>query len=323
MIMESVKTFSEFISGKRKMFTFEWGLSRIDKEINDIIWESMGHSDDVEHIVNNLVEQINECIADGEFERMGNVDGVDFINGDIARNADLYKIEQTFVIDDFVFIIECTLMDYENISDNEFQMVSTLNVVARIRKLTNTRFKLMCYVPSRNLKLCERGISILNHEIMHAWQDHNKNVNNKRENTYPIWNSLYKKSTEKLLHKPDDLLSKVIYYADLRELCAFTQQAYYELEKINDIDDVHKRIRNMEIYKGYVSIKDGIDYLKNNPYPDEYKEINKSKLMHILNLRYEKYKRNIARLIVSRKEVLEEDLIYTDVSKTELMMIWG
>lgn len=321
--MGTIKTFDEFNSGKRRVFPFEYGLTKIDKEINDVIWESMGHSDDVEHIVDDLVKQINECIVDGEFERIENTDDVDFINDEISRKSDLYKIEQTFVINDFVFITECTLMNYSNMSDNEFQMVSTLNVIARIRKLTETRFKLMCYIPSRNFEMCEKGISVLNHEIMHAWQDYNKSTEGKKENAYPVWNSLYKKSTEKLLHKPDDLLSKVVYYADLRELCAFTQQAYYELEKINDIDDVHRKIRNMEIYKGYVTIKNGIDYLKNNSYPDEYKEINKTRLLYILNLRYEKYKRNIARLIVSRKETLEEELTYTDVSRTELMMIWG
>lgn len=39
--------------------------------------------------------------------------------------------------------------------------------------------------------------------------------------------------------------------------------------------------------------------------------------------RYDKYERNIARLILARKEVLEENLKYMDITKQELMLIWS
>ena len=66
------------------------------------------------------------------------------------------------------------------------------------------------------------------------------------------------------------MLSKAIYYADLRELAAYTQQAYQELKDIDISNDVHRKMRNLDIYKGVEAIKSTIDYLGENELPDEF-----------------------------------------------------
>jgi hypothetical protein len=322
IVMRNLKTFEEY-QPVRKRNMFEWGLPKIDQEINDIIWESMGVSDDVDLIVKDLVEQITDCIDNGEYERFNQEDDIDFTNNELANKADIYKLEQTFTSHNIVFITNCRLMNYSNMTDKEFGEVSTLNVLAHIRKLAYNRFILTCYVPTRDFKLSQKGISVLNHEIMHSWQSYNKNIDNKKEKEYSEWNQLYKNATTILLSKPDDILSKSIYYGDLRELCAFTQQAYYELEDVDDIDEVHTKIKKLDIYKGLRAVRDGMKYLEEHDIPERFNKITKKKLIYILKKRYDKYERNIARLILARKEVLEENLKYMDITKQELMLIWS
>lgn len=316
-----IKSFREFISDDRNPFLFERFISKIDVEINDIIWESLGVSWEVENISNQLIEHINRVLEDGEYEKINGVD-IDFIDDENVLKSDLYEFSQVFSINDLIYDVDCRIMNYTNIDDDTFKEISTLNVEAFTTNLSSNRFKIDCYIPTINFKMCERGISVLKHELMHSWQHHNKNIN-KREKENSNWKNAYVKAVSSIRKKCDDdilLISKSIYYGDLRELCAFTQQAYYELESVSNIDDVHKEIRKLDVYKGLQSVKSGIDYLKNNELPDIFK-ISKKTLLDILNRRYDKYKRNIARLILMRKEELEKNMSYIDISKEELMLM--
>lgn len=320
--MGSIKTFEELFPPEgyhRSHSPVEFGISRLDMEINDIISESYGVSLRVISIVNDLVGQIKDSIDHGEYEK---------ITLDIPTNDDfkfdIYVLDQAINVDGLVFDVTCNLMEYGNLNDEDFEFVSTMNISASIRSLSSTRFELTCYIPTRNFDIVPVGERILNHEIMHAWQHHKKNTG-KKEKDYPEWRRIYNLATDILKNKSfgdeeSELISRAIYYGDLRELAAYTQQAYHSLKNIDDINAVHKELRNLEIYKGVESIKDAMEYLENNSLPKEFK-IDKIRLLKILKKRYFQYKKNIARLVLARKEVIEETMIYMDISKRELMLI--
>ncbi len=321
--MGIIKTFDELFppeSYQRKHSLVELGISKLDREINDIIVESYGISLRVIYIVENLVKQIKESIGYEEYEK---------ISSDISTNDDFkyetYVLEQSMNVDGLVFDVTCYLMEYGDLNDDDFEFVSTMNTMARTKNLSSTRFAMTCYIPTRNFDIGKVGERLLNHEIMHAWQHHKKNID-KKEKEYPEWNKIYSQATNLLKDKVFDsefveLISKSIYYGDLRELAAFTQQAYHDLKHISgDTDIVHKKMRKLEIYKGVNSIKDAIEYLENNDLPEVF-DFDKNLLLKILKKRYYQYKKNIARLLLARKEVIEETMSYIDISKKELMMI--
>lgn len=232
-------------------------------------------------MVNELVKQINDYIENEEYiethEKFDND-----INNEYISKSKNYLISQTLVIDDIVFIVECILMNYSNLTIDEFDMISVLNIESQMHSLSSNRFKLFCYIPTKDFKLSKKELSVLNHEIMHSWQHHNKNINGKKEKEYPEWNHLYGLSIRDLKKNNDDVLAKSIYYGDLRELAAFTQQAYYEIKDITDSNEVHNKLRELEIYKGLNNIKSGIEYLENNDLPKKFNMITKKKLLFIL-----------------------------------------
>ena len=301
-------------------FIGERFISSIDREINDIIEESYGVSSDVVSMVNELVEQIKDCVENGEYVETYDKFDNWFINEYTSKSKN-YLISQTFVINNIVFITECILMNYSNLTDDEFDMISVLNAESQIRSLSPNRFKLICYIPSRDFRLSKKGLSVLNHEIMHSWQHYNKNINGKKEKEYPEWNQLYGLSIIDLKKNKDDILAKSIYYSDLRELAAFTQQAYYEIKDITDTNKVHNKLRTLEIYKGLNNIKSGIDYLENNDLPKKFNMITKKKLLFIFKKRYYQYKKNIARLIIAQKEIILEGTKCLDSSIIDWIFI--
>lgn len=296
-------------------------LADIDIEINDVISESLGVSVDVIKIVNELVAQIKDSIALGEFESISKKLDVDFID-DSADGSSLYNIKEILSVGGFVFNVDCYLLDYSNLSDDEFEKISTLNTIANVVFNSSMNFDLNLYIPTRKFEIGDIGIGVLNHEIMHAWQHYKKN-DGKAEKKYPEWNRVYNTSI-KILRSDErgDIydIAKSIYYGDLKELASFTQQAYQELKDISDLKTVDKKIRETELYKGLLSIKDGLDLIKNGGLPDIF-DINEKLLLKILNKRIEQYKKNISRVVIARKEIIEKDLYYFDIAKDELMLI--
>ena len=303
---------------KRNHSWVEIGISELDLEINDIIIESYGVSLKVIKIVDQLIKQIKVSIDNGDVKKE-----ITDISSNDGFKFETYNIDEIVSIDNFIFDISTHLMEYGGLDDSDFEFVSTMNIGARIIFKSPNRFKLICQIPTRNFNFNEIGERILNHEIMHAWQHHKKNTG-KKEREYPKWKTIYNKASNILscgyYDENIELVAKSIYYGDLRELAAFTQQAYQDLKEITDIDSVHKKIRTLDIYKGVNSLKKCIDYLESNELPDVF-DINKSILLKILKKRYYQYKKNISRLIVARKEIIEETMFYMDISKEELMLM--
>lgn len=317
--MKNIKSFEELFpeSHKRYISPIErLNLSLLDQEINDIIEESYGVSERVIDIVKKLVGQFNESIDDSEFEKSSTIFEP---NCEIDIKSDNYTISQVYTVDNFVFDTDLIIMNYSNISDDDFDMVSTLNVEAMVKGLTDKRFKLNCYIPTREFKISKIGISVLNHEIMHAWQHHKKNSDGKKEKEYPEWKRLYNTAVTILKKDNNNLMAKAIYYSDLRELAAYTQQGYIELK---DVENVDKTIRTLDIYKSSQSIRSGIDYLEENELGDDFEGmIDKNKLLKILKKRYYQYKKNISRLIIAKKEIIEEGVVYFDSTPLDWLYI--
>ena len=81
-------------------------------------------------------------------------------------------------------------------------------------------------------------------------------------------------------------------------------------------------MRNLDIYKGSQSIKSGIDYLEENELTDDFDGmIDKKKLLKILKKRYYQYKKNISRLIIAKKEIIEEGTVYFDSTPLDWLYI--
>lgn len=320
--MKNIKSFEELFpeSHKRYISSIErLNLSQLDQEINDIIEESYGISERVIDIVKKLVSQFNDSIENCEFEKSSIIFEP---NCEIDIKSDNYIISQVYTVDNFVFDTDLIIMNYSNISDDDFDMVSTLNVEAMTKGLTDKMFKLSCYIPTRDFKIGKIGIRVLNHEIMHAWQHHKKNSDGKREKEYPEWKRLYNTAVTVLKKDNNNLMAKAIYYGDLRELAAYTQQGYQELKDIDISNDVHNKMRNLDIYKGSQSIKSGIDYLEENELTDDFDGmIDKKKLLKILKKRYYQYKKNISRLIIAKKEIIEEGTVYFDSTQLDWLYI--
>lgn len=317
--MKNIKSFEELFPENHHRYIKpieKLNLSILDQEINDIIEESYGISERVIDIVKRLVEQFNDSLENKEYDKSSiSLD----VNCDIEIKPDNYVISQVYTVDNFIFDTDLIIMNYQNISDADFDMISTLNVEVFARGITETRFKLNCYIPTMNFKIGMIGIKVLNHEIMHAWQHHKKNSDNKKEKIYPEWNKLYNTAIHILKKNPGDLIAKSIYYGDLRELAAYTQQAYIELINVENID---KKIRTLDIYKGVDSIQSAIEYLNNNELSDDfYGLIDKKKLLKILNKRYYQYKKNISRLIIAKKEHLYEGSVYFDSTPLDWLYI--
>lgn len=323
-----IKSFEELFPDNepRYISPIERLLPKIDQEINDIIAESYGVSFDVIDIVNELVKQIEDSINYGEFDDYnGDLNDVYFIDDISANKSKQYIIDQTFCIKNMTFDVSLILMNYDNIGNDEFDKISTLNVVANTKYITSTHFFLTCFIPTKNFKMNEIGLRVLNHEIMHSWQHYNKNINDKKEKEYLEWNKLYYQSVN-ILHKKyndeTELIAKSVYYSDLRELAAFTQQSYIEIKDISNSNVVHSKIKKTELYKGANNIKSAIEYLNNNELPSEFNGlIQKKKLLFILKKRYYQYKKNIARLIIAQKEILEEGAGYLDSTKLDWIYI--
>ena len=311
--MKNIKSFEELFPKNYHRYikpVEKLNLSILDQEINDIIEESYGISERVIDIVKRLVEQFNDSLENGEYDKSSILLDT---NCEIDIKPENYVISQVYTVDNFIFDTDLIIMNYQSISDDDFDMLSTLNVEASVTGITDKRFKLNCQIPAREFQINKVGIKVLNHKIMHAWQHHKKNSDGKKEKSYPEWNRLYNTAIKILRVNNDDMLSKAIYYADLRELAAYTQQAYQELKDIDISNDVHRKMRNLDIYKGVEAIKSTIDYLGENDLPDEFEGmIDKNKIINILKKRYYQYKKNIARLIIAKKEIIEEGAVYFD-----------
>ena len=303
-------------------------MNAVDKDINNIIYEECGISLTVNYIVETLVKQLNECIENGEYEPYdGFINSIMFIKDDVIDKSKKFELCQVFNIKNFVFDIDCIIMNYTNISGDDMDMISTLNVIAQTTPMSSNRFKIMCYIPALNFHISDVGISVLNHEIMHAWQYHKKN-NNKTERQYPNWMHIYRNAVYAI---NDDnytdnvkLVAKAIYAADRRELAAFTQQAYFDLKSLDDYIQIDRRLRTTDLYKNMINLYKGMKYLEDNDIPDEILKncnIPKKKLLFIFKKRYDEYRNNTGRVVMARKYMVRENNQYFDTDDRTMMML--
>lgn len=320
--MSNILSFEELFpeSYNRKISVFERSLNMFDKEINDIINESLGISLKVSYIVDKLVEQIEDSIKSGDYEVTN-----DEYDNIVSVKHKSYVIEQIFGVENFTFDTKIILNNYNGLTQDKIDEISVLNVEANMNYISTSSFILNVYIPTFDFKIGDTCRKVLNHEVMHAWQHHNKNTN-KKEKEYPEWRTLYNKSIRILNDESFDTdietVAKAIYSGDLRELAAFTQQAYYEIKDIGDIRNVDKTIRNLEIYKHMKEISNGINYIEQNGLPKYFNtNITDKKILSILRKRYNQYKKNIARLVIAKKERLLESMTYLDVSDKQLIFM--
>ena len=117
--MKNIKSFEELFPENYHRYikpVEKLNLSILDQEINDIIEESYGISERVIDIVKRLVEQFNDSLENGEYDKSSILLDT---NCEIDIKPENYVISQVYTVDNFIFDTDLIIMNYQSISDDD------------------------------------------------------------------------------------------------------------------------------------------------------------------------------------------------------------
>lgn len=150
----------------------------------------------------------------------------------------------------------------------------------------------------------------LQHEFEHIFQNINQGYDSVKSEEYKTAAKNYLSNDTAL-----QTIAKTIYFTDENEIYAFANQSYQALMQTDETP--REYIKYTKLYQAYTSIKNGLEYLKNNgqKISDILKDFNTT--VDNLSKRCEwaipKYQKYIGRIIVkAEKDKLNESLSFGD-----------
>ena len=247
----------------------------------DIVNESMSISIDVEKETEKIVDLINSSL-----------------NGPDIKKEDDGSLK--FIKNPVVKIFDCDCeLDFTFV--NYLKRGTIAHCDAKLDEkngISYTIFFLKGYIQIENGKVSEICAAIIGHELRHSYilQKMYNNVPilsaKKRYESEKKWSEIYnsalsyidKAYADKDRNYSESILDLMIdiYYSDVTEVAAFTQEAYENCKKCKTVSEVKNKIKDTTLYKMKESFKiilDDMDYLMKHHKNQYEKFYNKRKQM--------------------------------------------
>ena len=217
---------------------------------------------------------------------------------------------------------------------DNLKLINNKNIIAaydtKNSKIINTKFNpLILHINKEKLLNDENSvISIIVHELQHAYEDYNRYINNKDS----LMTSLIKSNYLKLTKFTDDEIKKqinyILYFSNKIEQNAFIAQMVKQVKdnknNFSTIEEIYDCIKTKSVFKNYIKVLDWIDlYINNNNIIIQDKIIDY--LNDITNYKFNTYNQVIKFLNKKKEKMLNKfnkiipKIIYNNISVAECL----
>lgn len=256
----------------------------MDKLILEAIQEELGIADTVVETTNRVVSLVEENIKTQDRRKITN--GVE---------TNTFRLSTNFKFEPVVFEIKNMFFSDVNayFAYRKKYKPSPNRYVAD----TNTIKIEVDYVNGWHDR--ERFEGAIQHELEHLFQDHNAGFKKEKSSQYRLASANYNNKQSTI-----QLVSKMIYFSEDREIYAFYNQAYQALMDNSNDFDCRKAITETNLFKAYTTLKKGLKFLDVNVNNAEIDNLllkfgtNSNKLRKRVDLAIKEYARYIGRAIV-------------------------
>ena len=198
-------------------------------------------------------------------------------------------------------------------------------------KIINNKFNpLILHINKDKLLNDENSvISIIVHELQHAYEDYNRQIKNKEN----LMNSLLKNNYLKITKYTDDEIKKqinyILYFSNKIEQNAFIAQLVKQIKdekfNFNSIEEIYNYIKTKTIFKNYIKVLNSIDLFINcNDLDIQNNIINY--LNDIISNKFNTYNQVIKFLNNKKEKMLNKfnkiipKIIYNNISISEFLL---
>jgi len=198
-------------------------------------------------------------------------------------------------------------------------------------KIINNKFNpLILHINKEKLLNDENSvISIIVHELQHAYEDYNRQIKNKEN----LMTSLLKNNYLKITKYTDDEIKKqinyILYFSNKIEQNAFIAQLVKQINNekynFNSIEEIYNYIKTKSVFKNYIKVLNWIDlYINCNDLDIQNNIINY--LNNIINNNFNTYNQVIKFLNNKKEKMLNKfnkiipKIIYNNISISEFLL---
>ena len=218
---------------------------------------------------------------------------------------------------------------------DNLKLINNKNIIAaydtKNSKIINNKFNpLILHINKDKLLNDENSvISIIVHELQHAYEDYNRQIKNKEN----LMNSLLKNNYLKITKYTDDEIKKqinyILYFSNKIEQNAFIAQLVKQIKdekfNFNSIEEIYNYIKTKTIFKNYIKVLNSIDLFINcNDLDIQNNIINY--LNDIISNKFNTYNQVIKFLNNKKEKMLNKfnkiipKIIYNNISISEFLL---